>query len=327
MQLKATNIHTPFVSIVIPCLNIARYLTHSIESILRQDYPHIECFVVDGGSTDNTLEILHRFGDQIKWISEPDNGHADAINKGWRMCKGEILSWLNADDLYVVPDAVSKAAAYLENNPTTDVVYGDYASISEDGKVISPVIKSREWDLVYAVKYCVPVIYQPTSFIRRSVLEKAGWLDPKFSNGKDHDLWLRIGLKGTIKHAPFHAAYVRRCFGLSQRSDMAKSKIELTKKFFSIDDLPAPFNSPQFRRRAMSNAYLTAGEYTWYNTKSLIKSLRYVFKAVITDPLNLCYVSGAFFLYVLFFALPLRWREKLRYLYGKLRNNKFNSQR
>jgi len=310
---------TPLVSIVIPSLNIAQYLPDAIESILRQGYPNIECFVVDGGSTDNTFEILHRYGDRIKWISEPDKGHADAINKGWSICKGEILSWLNADDLYVVPDTVSKAVSYLQNNPSIDVIYGDYAGISEDGKTIFPVIKPREWDLIHTVKYCVPIICQPASFIRRSILEKVGWLDEKLGNNIDQELWLRIGLKGTIKHAPFHAAYMRRCRGLTQRSDMAESKIEMTKNFFSINDLPSPFNSPRFKRQAMSNAYLVGGEFTWSNSKNLKQSFRYVFKAIISDPLNIFYIIGTFHLYVLFIALPNRWREKLRCFRGKLR--------
>ena len=318
---------TPLVSIVIPSLNIAQHLSHSIDSILQQNYPNIECFVVDGGSTDGTIEILHSYGDRIKWISEPDKGHANAINKGWRMCKGEILSWLNADDLYVIPDTISKAVSYFQNNPTIDFVYGDYAGISEDGKTIFPVIKPREWDLIHVVKYCVPIICQPASFIRRSILEKVGWLDEELGNNIDQDLWLRIGLKGTIKYAPFHAAYMRRCRGLSQRSDMAESKINMAKNFFSINNLPAPFNSLRFKRRAMSNAYLIAGEYTWSNTKNLKQSFRYVFKAIITDPLNIFHIIGEFHLYVLFFALPNRWREKLRYYRGKFRKENFNNRR
>ena len=112
------NIASPLVTVVIPCLNRANYLVSTLESVLQQDYPQIECIVVDGGSTDGTVEILRQYGKRIKWVSEPDKGHADAINKGWWMSKGEILSWLNADDLYVVSDAISKAVAYLQEEPT-----------------------------------------------------------------------------------------------------------------------------------------------------------------------------------------------------------------
>jgi len=89
----------PLVSVVIPSLNRAEFLEATIESVLNQDYPHIECIVVDGGSRDGSLKILESYGERIKWISEPDEGHANAINKGWKMSKGDILSWLNVDDV------------------------------------------------------------------------------------------------------------------------------------------------------------------------------------------------------------------------------------
>ena len=110
----------PLVSVVIPCHNRAHYLVPTIESVLQQNYPFVECIVVDGGSTDGTQEILKSYGDLIRWVSKPDNGHADAINQGWWMSKGDILAWLNADDLYVIPDAIGKAATYLHSNPNVD---------------------------------------------------------------------------------------------------------------------------------------------------------------------------------------------------------------
>jgi len=110
----SVNSSQPLVSVVVPCLNRARFLVPTIESILEQDYPHLECIVVDGGSTDATVGILQSYGDTISCVSEADDGHADAINKGWWMSQGQILAWLNADDLYVTPHAVGKAVAYLE---------------------------------------------------------------------------------------------------------------------------------------------------------------------------------------------------------------------
>ncbi|HEY3248887.1 MAG TPA: glycosyltransferase, partial [bacterium] len=95
-------------SVVVPCLNRAGYLAQTIDSILAQDYPHLECVVVDGGSTDGTVDLLRSYGEAVRWVSEPDRGHADAINKGWQMSRGTILAWLNADDVYVAVDAVSQ---------------------------------------------------------------------------------------------------------------------------------------------------------------------------------------------------------------------------
>ena len=91
----------PLESIGITCKNRAHYLIPTLESVLQQDYSPIECVVVNGGSTDGTVEILRQYGNQIKWVSEPDKGHADAINKGWLMSNGEILAWLNADNVSV----------------------------------------------------------------------------------------------------------------------------------------------------------------------------------------------------------------------------------
>lgn len=306
------KVDTPIVSVVVPCLNRAHFLVPTIESVLEQDYPHIECIVIDGGSTDGTLEILKSYGEKIKWVSEPDRGHADAINKGWWMSKGEILAWLNADDLWT-PGAVSKAVAYLQKHPEVDVVYGDYASISEDGKVISEIIKPREWDLIYAVKYCHYTIPQPASFMRRSILEKVGWLDPEFHNAKDHELWLRIGLIGTIKYVPTLLAYARSCVGLSQQLNIAKFKLQLTKKFFNNPNLPPPFNSRKFQRRALSNSYLVGSLYIWNGEKKDFKLfIEYLLKSLITDPLNLPYIIGKLFRTILSTILPYRLKQILK---------------
>lgn len=115
----------PLVTVVVPCLNREHFLVPTIESVLQQDYPYIECIVVDGGSTDGTIDVLKRYEGQIRWVSEPDNSAADAINKGWQMSKGEILAWLNADDIWAVPSAVSQVVEYLQTHPGVDVVYGD----------------------------------------------------------------------------------------------------------------------------------------------------------------------------------------------------------
>lgn len=306
---------SPLVSVVIPCLNRAHYLVPTIESVLGQDYHPIECIVIDGGSTDGTVDILKSYGNRIRWVSEPDRGHPDAVNKGWRMSKGEILAWLNADDLYVVPDAISKAVAYLQENPEVDVVYGDYSELSENGEVTRAVIKPPEWDLVRAVKYCQYIVPQATSFMRRTILEKVGWLDNDFLFGLDHDLWLRIGMVGRIQYAPLHLAYVRQGQGMSKRPGMGAAHVKLTEKFFRQPGLPPPFNSAAFRKRAMSNAFLVGGIYIWVGTKQLRLTLQYLIRAFSADPLNAPFIVQTLFvrfLISIFSRLPRQWRRTIK---------------
>ncbi len=290
-----SSIALPLVSVVIPCLNRADYLVPTIESVLQQDYPNIDCLVVDGGSTDDTLDILRRYDGRIKWISEPDKGPPDAINKGWRICNGEILAWLNADDLWA-PGAVNKAVSYLKKHPEIDVVYGDCGIIDQHGDLVK-IVRVREWDLEYAVKYCDYIIYQAASFMRRSILQRVGWLYPKLCH--DHELWLRISLAGgNLQHLRFHLADARDHQGnLGSRSDLVVPlKLDLTRGFFARPNLP-PYLSG-LRDRAMSNSYLRGIDYvlgdrlSWHQYWPRIFGLTW--QAIWADPSNLLRILKRF---------------------------------
>ena len=274
----------PFVSVVIPCLNRAQFLAPTIESVLQQDYPNVECIVVDGGSTDDTIEILRGYDGQLKWVSESDNGHADAINKGWQMSHGEIFAWLNADDMWVVPDAVSQATAYFEAHPEVDVVYGDSGSIDAEGHLIG-MSHVHEWDLEYAVEYCDHCIPQPAAFIRRSALERVGWLDTAFYQKKDHELWLRIGVEGKIRHISVPLAYARSIQGLSQDGKTAAPAcIQVTRKFYSLPGIPAYLERK--KRRAFSNSYLRGMDYAFAGGRHWNIIFSYGVRATLADPTN-----------------------------------------
>lgn len=307
----------PTVSVVVPILNRPRFLVPTLESILQQDYPRVECIVVDGGSTDGTVDILKRYGDRIRWVSEPDRGNSDAINKGWWMSKGDILAWLNADDVYVVPGAISQAVAYLQAHPEVDVVYGDWGVIDEAGRVVVPRYQPPPWDLAWAVATCHHIIAQPASFIRRRALERGGWLDPAFKQGNDHELWLRLGLGGRFAYKPALLAYERATPGISTLGDrIAEAKVRLTRKFFSLPELPAAFREERFQRRALSNAHLRGALYAWYGGKHGRLAVRYVARAVVIDPGNIPFILkvllwelGSF---VYRSVLPLRWQENIR---------------
>jgi glycosyltransferase involved in cell wall biosynthesis len=311
------NAELPLVSVVVPILNRARFLVPTLESILQQDYPRVECIVVDGGSTDGTVDILRRYGDRIRWISEPDHGHADAINKGWWMSSGEILAWLNADDVYVVPNAISQAVAFMEDHPQVDVVYGDIGRIDEVGNVLRARIAPRTvWDLRRAVLFCDHIIFQPASFIRRRVLEAVGWLDPAFHYGKDRELWLRLGLVARFEYVPVRFAYERATRGLSQDGEkMADACVRLMRKFFSLPNLPGSFRDTRFQRRALSSAYLRGALYCWSAGRygSAIGYVKMALKACPWNaPLVLKALGWEMGSAVYRRAVPADWREKIR---------------
>jgi glycosyltransferase involved in cell wall biosynthesis len=278
----------PLVSVVIPCLNRVQFLIPTLESVLNQDYPRMECIVVDGGSTDGTLDILQSYGKRIQWVSESDHGPPDAINKGWRMCGGDILAWLNADDLWA-PGAVSVAVSYLQQNLHADVVYGDCGIIDHQGKQIS-IAHVREWDLEYAVEYCDHVIYQAASFMRRSILERVGWLWPKLCH--DHELWLRISLAGgAIERIPDLLGYARHHVeNLGYQADLViPLKVEITKRFF--DSAILPMKMRRLRFRALSNTYLRGIDYIFLSQicwpSALLKSMGLMLQAFQADRTNL----------------------------------------
>ncbi len=177
----------PLVSIVTPSYNMARYLPATIESVLSQDYPRIEYIVVDGGSTDGSLEILELHQDRLRWLTGKDKGPSDATHRGFLQARGEIFAWLNADDIYL-PGAVRTAVEYLTAHPDVDVVYGEAWWIDDQGAVIRRY-PTLPFDPKVLERDCF--ICQPASFIRASSYKRCG-LDPDMDLPLDYDLWIRM---------------------------------------------------------------------------------------------------------------------------------------
>lgn len=190
----------PLVTIVTPSFNQAQFLEKTLLSVLKQEYPAIEYLVVDGGSTDGSVDIIHKYTDRIAWwVSEKDNGQADGINKGLRRARGEVVSWLNSDDFYQ-PGAIARAVKALQDNPYAGFVYGDLQVVNAAGEITN-VLTYGDWKLQGLMEF--NIIGQPAVFIRREMLEKAGYLDESYHFLLDHHLWLRLAMIAEPKYVPY----------------------------------------------------------------------------------------------------------------------------
>lgn len=194
------NQPTPKVSIITPSYNQGRFLEATILSVLEQDYPNFEYLIVDGGSNDESVEIIKKYQDHLTWwVSEKDRGHADALNKGFSHASGEILAWLNSDDLYF-SGAIRQAVAFLIDHPDVGMVYGDARLIDDAGKTIGK-FASKQTDYDHMLRGSVH-IPQATTFFRANLWRQVGPLDLSLFFAFDYDLWVRLAKISQIRYVP-----------------------------------------------------------------------------------------------------------------------------
>ena len=180
------------VSVVTPSYNQGQFIQRTLESVASQGGAEIEHVVFDGGSTDDTVEVLKRFGSGIRWTSEKDKGQTDAVNKGLRSTDGEIIGWLNSDDIYY-PGAIATVVEFFEAHPDVDVVYGMADHIDLVDFAFEPY-PTESWDFERLRDTCF--ICQPAAFFRRRVVEEHGLLDENRNFCMDYEYWLRLGKAG-----------------------------------------------------------------------------------------------------------------------------------
>lgn len=178
----------PSISIVTPSYNQAQFLGRTIDSVLSQGYPRLEYVVRDGGSTDNSTDVLRRYDGRLTWVSERDDGQSDAINRGFLDSTGEVMAWLNSDDM-LLPGTLAYVARFFAENPQVDVVYGHRVLIDQnDNEIGRWVVPPHDGDTLR----WVDTVPQETMFWRRSLWERVGGIDASFQFAMDWDLILRF---------------------------------------------------------------------------------------------------------------------------------------
>ncbi len=269
----------PLVTIIVPSFNQGSFIRETLDSILNQDYRPIEILVLDGGSTDETVNVLESYQDspELKWWSQPDNGVVDAVNKGLERANGEIVAIQSSDDIYL-PGAIWAASNYLADHRDVSLVYGDVELIDERSEVTGRDIL-EPFDLKHYLGR-FSYIPQPTAFFRRSIIESIGGWRPEVSYAADADFWLRIAVCHNV--ARINRIMARYRYHANQR-DTQKAKISHDWEQAVRDLLSANILDKSTRKFAHMGIYLAKHRYS-AETEWLQRS-RYLYRAAFANPM------------------------------------------
>lgn len=234
-------------SVITPSYNQVNFLEETINSIKKQEVNAlVEHIIVDGGSTDGSVELLKSLGGQVIWISEPDRGQADAVNKGISMAAGEIIGWLNSDDLYLA-GALQAVADYFVDHPECRWVYGRCRIVDSAGKErwtwITRYKNARLRKFTLHKLLRENFISQPAVFFRKDLFEEAGFLNLDLNYAMDYDLWLRFG-----KIAP--AGVIHKNLASFRRHSSSKSETGFREQFFEQYAVARKYGPSLFNRAA-----------------------------------------------------------------------------
>lgn len=243
------------ISIVTPSLNQASFIHDALESVSIQNYPNCEHIVIDGMSTDGTVELLRNFqtdkaSSGITWVSEPDSGQSEALNKGFRQATGDIIGWLNADDRYRT-GCFECVAKMFEENPGLDILYGDYRVVDECGGLVrvKPEIAFSAFVLFYH-----RVLYIPTTatFFRRRVFDEGNWINENLQYVMDLEFFIRLAVKGyQFKHIPELLADFRLQPSSKTCRDPDKQQWEHRRVIFATVPLLRRLKSERLKKAAL----------------------------------------------------------------------------
>ena len=249
----------PLVSIITPAYNRARFLDETIYSVLSQEYRPMEYIVIDDGSTDDTRDVLAKYGDRIVWWTHENMGETRTVNKGLRICHGEIITVVNSDDP-LLPGAIRRAVAELERDPDLLAVYSDWVEIGPDSKTIREIMLP-DYDLRKMLTSSVSL--GPGTFFRRRALDMIGVRDTRSKYAGDLDYWFRLAMHGPLGHIPellaTHRTHPGSLSSSERGSAMAEELVHLVRKVYENPGIQPGIL--RIRRRAFSHIHFTAASY------------------------------------------------------------------
>jgi len=233
------NNYYPKISIITPTLNQSEFIEDCIESVLSQEYPNLEYIILDGGSTDDTLHIVAKYEEKLTFISQKDNGQVDAINKGLKMCTGDIVRYLNSDDIYL-PGALKRIGAHFSQYPSSMAVTGKCKRIDEAGNEINKGVSLYKNTWLHFLGFNSLLIQnyisQPATFWKRELLTNIGYFDPQYHYAMDYDYWLRILKEHKMHFINFELA----AFRVHKNSITGKTSYKHLEEDLSIAKIYAP---------------------------------------------------------------------------------------
>jgi len=290
----------PLVSLITPSFNQSRFLEETIRSVLLQGYPNLEYIIIDGMSTDGSVEIIKKYEKRIThWVSEPDKGHADAVNKGWKTAKGEFVSWLNSDD-FLYPHSLETAVDTLKKNPDVHVCYGNVARVNERSQSCDRDFKGRDFTLKDMLVFWKNPAPQPGFLMRRSVIDQIGFLDESYSFAFDFEYWMRMAvhdMKG--KYIPQRLAAFRRHIDAKTYKEQdvrIKDRFGLYDQYFHDERISREFRK-KYRQKSKNKLYLNAAD-IFYKRDEPEKLKKYALQALQESKWNLpayVYLCSALF--------------------------------
>lgn len=214
-------------SIITPSYNQGQYIEDTIKSVLNQNYDNFEHIIIDGGSTDNTIEILKKYK-HLKWVSEKDNGQTDAINRGFNLATGDIITWINSDDYYE-ENVFNDIANYFEKNENCLFLYGNQTYVDVKKNILIELDKHN-----LSLKNLLEnpnIIRQSSSFFHKKLISQIGLLDTKFNLVMDFDYFVRIGSIAKFHYINKNLSYYRWYSDTKTNANLKKQVIEIYKVY------------------------------------------------------------------------------------------------